>query len=457
MTETMELRLSEVVGALSHALDVTHGQPDGHAARSCLLGMRIAEELGLGADDRSALFYALLLKDAGCSTNASKIAALYGADDHAVQRERTQIDHTSAMANLGHAMRNAAAGGGALARVKQLRKVVVEGPRGSQAMYELRCERGADIARMIGLDESAAGAIRHLDEHWDGGGRPAGLAGEAISLPGRVLCLAQTMEVFWQDGGREGALGIARRRRGTWFDPAIVDALAGLEDDTAFWASLDGAAVTEVEPADRVLVADDDGLDRIAEAFARVVDAKSPYTGRHSEGVAEIAVGLGERLDLDADDIRTLRRAGLLHDLGKLAISNRILDKPDKLTDEEWAVVREHPALSERILAGVPAFARLARIAGNHHERLDGSGYPRGRSGLALGPLSRILCVADVAEALTADRPYRGPLDVGTVLEIMGRDAGTKLDPTVFRALEGVLPERQAAVAERGAAQPVAA
>jgi HD-GYP domain-containing protein (c-di-GMP phosphodiesterase class II) len=447
----MELRLSEVVGALSHALDVTHGQPGGHAARSCLIGMRIARAVGVDADTSSALFYALLLKDAGCSTNASRIAALYAADDHAVQRERSRVDHRSAAANLAHAARNAAAGAGPVARARQLKTVVVEGPRRSQAMYELRCERGADIARMIGLDETAALAIRHLDEHWDGGGRPAGLAGEAISLPGRILCLAQTMEVFWQDGGRDAALAVARRRRATWFDPALVDALAELERDASFWATLDGAAVTAVEPADRVLVADDDGLDRIAEAFARVVDAKSPYTGRHSEGVAEIAVALGERLDLDADDLRTLRRAGLLHDLGKLAISNRILDKPGKLDAGEWAAMRAHPALSERILAGVPAFAAIARIAGNHHERLDGSGYSRGRTALALDPLSRILCVADVAEALSAERPYRGALDPGTVLEIMRRDAGTKLDGTVFATLEGHLPERHATLAAAAA------
>jgi HD-GYP domain-containing protein (c-di-GMP phosphodiesterase class II) len=183
-----------------------------------------------------------------------------------------------------------------------------------------------------------------------------------------------------------------------------------------------------------------------------VVDAKSPYTGRHSEGVAEIAVALGERLDLDADDLRTLRRAGLLHDLGKLAISNRILDKPGKLDVDEWAAMRAHPALSERILAGVPAFAAIARIAGNHHERLDGSGYSRGRTGLALDPLSRILCVADVAEALSAERPYRGALDPATVLEIMRRDAGTKLDATVFAALEGHLPKRHATPAAATAA-----
>jgi putative nucleotidyltransferase with HDIG domain len=173
--------------------------------------------------------------------------------------------------------------------------------------------------------------------------------------------------------------------------------------------------------------------------------------------VAEIAVALAERLGYDAADLRTLRRAGLLHDLGKLAISNLILDKPGKLTDEEWDAMHEHPALSERILAGVPAFEAIARIAGNHHERLDGTGYPRGRTGLGLDPLSRILCVADVAEALTADRPYRSSLDARTVLEIMGREAGTKLDATVFAALEGYLPERQTGMAAERADAPVAA
>jgi HD-GYP domain-containing protein (c-di-GMP phosphodiesterase class II) len=339
-----------------------------------------------------------------------------------------------------------------VARARRLSKVVTAGPRDSQAMYELRCERGADIARMIGLEENAAQAIRHLDEHWDGGGRPAGLAGEDISLLGRVLCLAQTMEVFWQDGGRDGALDVARRRRGTWFDPALVDSLDELRRDDAFWGSVASGAVSAVEPADRVLVADEAQLDRIAEAFARVVDAKSPYTGRHSEGVADIAVGLGAALHLDADDRRTLRRAGLLHDLGKLAISNRILDKPGRLTQEEWAIVREHPALSERILERVPFFAPLARISGNHHERLDGTGYPRGRTGLGLDPLSRILAVADVAEALSAERPYRDALPATEVLAIMRRDAGTALDATAFAALEGYLPGRahDSASAARG-------
>jgi HD-GYP domain-containing protein (c-di-GMP phosphodiesterase class II) len=297
---------------------------------------------------------------------------------------------------------------------------------------------------MIDLDEATAQAILHLDEHWDGGGHPAGVTGEAIPLLGRILCLAQTMEVFWRRGGRAGALAVARRRRGTWFDPRLVDCLADLEGDDAFWASLPAARTDALEPADRILVTDGGGLDRIAHGFARVVDAKSPYTARHSEGVAEIAVALGEVLGAGDDDLRTLRRAGLLHDLGKLAVSNTILDKPGRLTDTEWDVVRAHPLVTEHILAGVDAFGELARIAGNHHERLDGSGYGRGRAGDDLDPLSRMLAVADVAEALSAERPYRPALGAAEVLEIMRRDAGTKLDERAFGALEQVLPAREA-------------
>ncbi|MEY2535874.1 MAG: hypothetical protein QOF29_3784 [bacterium] len=442
----MEIRLSQVVAALSHALDITHGQPAGQAGRTCIIGMRIADALGLDVADRSALFYALLLKDAGCSTNASRVALLYANDDAAVKRDVAGLDLRRPSAVLRHAWRSVAPTAGPAARVRRLARAVVEGPRTKREIYTLRCERGADIARMIDLDEATAQAILHLDELWDGSGVPAGVAGEAIPLLGRILCLAQTMEVFWQRGGRAAAIDVARERRGTWFDPRLVDGLGELEADEAFWAALPTARPDAVEPGDRVLVADGDRLDRIAEGFARVVDAKSPYTGRHSEGVAEIAVALGRLLGVGADDRLTLRRAGLLHDLGKLAVSNRILDKQGRLTEHEWDIVRAHPAISEHILLGVDAFGDIARIAGNHHERLDGSGYGRGRTATDLEPLSRILAVADVAEALSAERPYRPALDARTVLDIMRAEAGTKLDAGAFAALEQHLPQREAAL-----------
>jgi putative nucleotidyltransferase with HDIG domain len=309
-----------------------------------------------------------------------------------------------------------------------------------RSLIELRCERGAAVARAIGLDDGVAQAILQIDEHWDGAGYPAGIAREDISLGGRLLCIAQTAEVFWQHGGPAAACEIARRRRGTWFDPALVDAFVALEHDRAFWRSLTTSAVVDLEPPDGVIVADEQRLDRVAQAFAEIVDAKSPYTAQHSAGVAEIATELASLLALPPDVLATLRRAALLHDIGKLGVSSRILDKPEPLTEQEWRVIRCHPRWSMEILGRVPAFNELARIAATHHERLDGSGYFAGLTAGELDPSSRILAVADVAEALSADRPYRRSLSPDEVLNLMRRDAGRRLDADAIVALEQVLP-----------------
>jgi putative nucleotidyltransferase with HDIG domain len=306
----------------------------------------------------------------------------------------------------------------------------------------MRCERGAAVARAIGLGEVVARAILDVDEHWDGRGYPAGLEGDQISLAGRVLCVAQTTEVFWRHGGPAAACAIARERRGTWFDPELVDALLPLEHDEEFWRGLETPDVAALEPPDRVLLADDGRLDRVAEAFASVIDAKSPYTARHSEGVADIAVAVATVLEVGAEDCATLRRAALLHDIGKLGVSNRILDKPGPLTDAERAVVRRHPGWSLEILTRVTAFGELARIAGSHHERLDGSGYPSALTAEELDLPSRILAVADVAEALGADRPYREALSLDEVLRTMRDEAGRTLHADACLALEDVLPVR---------------
>ena len=434
------LQLSEVLSGLSHALDITEGQVPGHAERSCLIGMRVADALELDDSTRSSLFYALLLKDAGCSSNAAKVAALFAADDAFVKSSRRLTDTSSTSQSLLHVLRTAGAGGSVLARGRQTAAVLRSGRAGARSLIELRCERGAAVVRAIGLGEVAARAIMDLDEHWDGGGYPSGLSGEEISLAGRVLCLAQTAEVFWQHGGASAACEIARRRRRTWFDPALVDAFVGLEHDARFWQSLETPTVAQVEPSEHVLVADDARLDLVAHAFASIVDAKSPYTGHHSDGVAVIADDLAGLLDLEAATRSTLRRAALLHDIGKLGVSNRILDKPGPLSPRAWEAVRRHPQWSIEILARVSAFRDVARIAGAHHERLDGSGYHQGLTAAELDQPSRILAVADVAEALSATRPYRGALSADEVLKIVRRDANRTLDADAVAALEQVLP-----------------
>jgi HD-GYP domain-containing protein (c-di-GMP phosphodiesterase class II) len=299
------------------------------------------------------------------------------------------------------------------------------------------------------MDEATAEAIAALDEHWDGRGYPAGVAGDAIPLLGRVLCLAQTAEVFWQLDGPAAALDVARARRGSWFDPELVDALCAVEDD--FWLSLEQPRVADWEPADRVETVDQERLDRVAEAFAAVVDAKSPYTARHSHGVASIAVGLAHLLGVDERTRRDLYRAGLLHDIGKLGVSNRILDKRGPLDEDEWREVRRHPLTSLQILRRVGVLRNVARLSGLHHERLDGSGYYLGFDGTQLDLPARVLAVADVAEALSAHRPYRNALEPDEVLAIMAREAGTTLDAEAFEALVELMTKPHSAAAHHAA------
>jgi HD-GYP domain-containing protein (c-di-GMP phosphodiesterase class II) len=301
---------------------------------------------------------------------------------------------------------------------------------------QARCERGAEIARMIGLSERTAQAIRTLDEHWDGRGQPVGLRGDEIPLLGRIVCLAQTLEIFHADGGVEAAYSVAARRGGRWFDPALVTTLGAFRNDTAFWASLDEPDVSRWEPPDRMLTADDDQLDRIATAFAAIVDAKSPWTDRHSDRTAVIATSIAAQLGFEAPAARDLRRAALMHDIGSLVISNRILDKHDRLTDFEYARVKEHPLFTQWVLERVGVLADLAPVAGAHHERLDGSGYPRGLGADELDRAMRVLAVADVYDALTAERPYRPALDSDDALGVMRLDVPSRLDADAFAALE---------------------
>lgn len=440
---TDALRLSEVLSALSYALDITEGQLEGHSVRSCLIGMRIGEALGLDSDDRSALFYALLLKDAGCSSNAARLCELFGADDFQVKRDHKLTDWTRPLPSLGHAIRNSVPLQSPLARAMRIVALATEGKGSGHEMTKTRCERGADIALMLGFTHKTAEGIRHLDEHWDGAGMPAHLEGERISLFGRILCLAQTVEVFFSSYDQDAALGVARERSGSWFDPALVEVFLRLYRSADAWREISGEGIRDRlaihEPEDRIAIADDARLDTVAQAFARVVDAKSPYTYRHSEGVATLAVGIARTLGYGDEEVTRLRRAALLHDIGKLGVSNLILDKRGSLTPAERDATRLHPRFTFEILNRVPVFGSFAELAASHHERLDGSGYHRGLRAEEFAPLTRELVVADMAEALSAARPYREALPWKEVFEILGKDVGSAIDGRAVEGLKGFL------------------
>ena len=433
------VKLSTVLSALSYALDLTEGQPLGHAARSCLIGMRIAEELGLPAGDRSDLFYALLMKDAGCSSNAARVYQLFGGDDQPAKRGLWTRDWRLWRNKLAYAVEFTAPDGTPLERMKQFATLAVTGPSSQRELFAIRCDRGADIARELGVSEPTAIAIRTMDEHWDGGGYPEGLRREQIPLAARIIGLAQVAEIYWGLGGPGAAIDMARERRGRWFDPELVRVLHAIGPSDRVWSELQtetlSDAIATAEPVERVIPADESRLDRIAHAFALVVDAKSSFTYRHSDRVAAAAEGIGAQMGLPQDQRVRIRRAGLLHDIGKLAVPNRILDKPDKLDADEWAIVKQHPYFSYEILARVPVFSDFAYDASCHHERVDGLGYYRGVGGDALSLHARILATADIYDALSAARPYREAMPLERVLSIIREGRGTQLCPDTVDAL----------------------
>jgi HD-GYP domain-containing protein (c-di-GMP phosphodiesterase class II) len=434
--------LSEMLAALSHALDLTEGQPAGHTLRACRIGMRLADEMGLPLQAREALYYALLLKDAGCSSNASRMAALFGSPDQEVKYRMKLVDWNRRAPLALQTLRNAGRGRSLRARARHFLRIA-RTPDVTRDLIAIRCERGADIVRRLGFPEAAAEAVHALDEHWDGRGHPEGKAGEEIPLLARIALLAQALEIFFASRSAGAALGMARSRRGSWFDPALVDRVLAWRSDRGWWESLRApdlaARVVAEEPGPRARTVDDGGLDRIAAAFAEIIDAKSPFTFRHSSNVAELGRGTALAMGLGETEARRIHRAGMLHDVGKLGISSRILDKPGPMTAEERREMERHPVYSRDILAPVEAFADFAGPAVLHHEKLDGSGYPWRLTGERLEPAARILAVADIYEALTADRPYRAGMPPERALAIVREEAGTRLCPRAVEGLEAYL------------------
>lgn len=416
----------DVIAGLSRALDITEGHPQGHAARSAVIGMQCAELLKLGDTERSDLFHALLLKDAGCSSNAARVHQLFGGNDHLAKRAVWLTDWRRWSEKVGYGLSFAGRGEGLAKRVGRVIKLAAGGLKAETELFQIRCDRGAAIALDLGLSRATAEAIRAMDEHWDGGGMPAGLGGDEIPLLAQIIGLAQVLEIFWQEHGRQAALDVVRARAGRWFAPALVEVANAVAHDALFWRDL--ATVEPVDllhrvaPAPALVEADDARLDRIVDAFAGVIDAKSPYTHDHSRRVADYAVAAAGRLGAADRSLTRLRRAALLHDIGKLGVPNSVLDKPGKLTDDEWPLMRSHTQHTHQILDAVPVFRDVAFDAACHHERLDGSGYHLGLGGAALGPAARVLAVADVTDALRSDRPYRPGLAIDAVIAELERD-----------------------------------
>ncbi len=306
------IRLSEIISALSYALDLTEGQPMGHSVRTCILGMRLGRHIGLPVAELSALYYSLLLKDAGCSSNSSRLFHIINADDIRAKGDLKTTDWTRVgWQSLHYALTHVATGMPFLKRMQRLVTVAATQQVDSKALVQIRCDRGASIARQMSFPEPVAAAIYSLDEHWNGGGYPEGLAGTAIPMYSRIMNLAQTLDVFFINRGPQAALEAVRKRSGRWFDPDLVKAAVSLAKSGELWRDLDKAEMLDIVVAmspkiDRPL-ASEETIENICLAFAAVIDSKSPFTYRHSNGVADAAVAIGRQLNMNVAEITFLR------------------------------------------------------------------------------------------------------------------------------------------------------
>ena len=434
--------LAELVGAFSYALDITEGQPAGHASRCCWIGSHVGRAIGLSAQDRDDLYYTLLLKDLGCSSNAARICELYQADDRAFKQGYKTVG-TSLAATVHFIAARTATQAPLHRRAVAIGNIFRNGDEIAQELIVSRCTRGADIARSLRFSDRVSDGIYHLDEHWDGSGRPGQLSGDAIPLASRIALLAQIADVFHGHAGRQAAIDEVARRAGSWLDPALVKAFETVAADPAFWDSLTAPfldlRLLRLSPPEHARSVDDDYLDAIAAAFGSVIDAKSPFTAGHSGRVADLAEAIGAEMGVPAARRRWLHRAALLHDVGKLGVSNLILDKPGGLDAREWVQMRDHAAHTQAILGRIGALADLAPVAAAHHERLDGTGYPLGLHDHQIRRETRIITVCDYYDALTSDRPYRAALPLDQAMAIIAAEVGTAIDGDCFEALRTIV------------------
>jgi len=403
------MRLGEMLGALSLATDLAAGTPLETSLRTCLLATRLARALGL--PELVEVRRVALLRHLGCTAFAHEAAALAGSD-HDLLATFAGVDLGSRAAVAGRTLTTLGRDEPLGKRLGIIARAAVHPGTGS-ALIGAQCAQAVALAEDLELPPGVIAALGQIYERHDGRGEPHHLAGDAIHPAARILHVAELVEIHHRTFGRDAALAEVQRRRGKHLAPEVVDALVAGAND--WWPDLESPSVW-----DRYLDADDPDdtnleLDRVARAFGRYVDLKSPFTLGHSAGVAALAAAAS------ADP--RVHTAALLHDLGMVSVPNGIWDKPGALNAAEWERVRLHAYHTQRILAQTPLLADVAALAGAHHERLDATGYHRGAAAAQLDAEARILAAADAYRAMREHRPHRAALTADAAADALAADA----------------------------------
>lgn len=403
------VRLSELVAGLSLVADLGLGQPMEHLLRQTIIAMRLADWADYGADQQEASYYTSLLAWVGCAADTHDLAALFG-DEHKLYRGGYEVDFAGAAA-AGFLLRLLGSGRPTIPRLTMVGQFFATGGRALSRALNQHCLATGDLADRLGLGDSVRRPLLQAFERWDGRGTPSGIAGDALDPAIRIVQLADTVEEFHRTSGPDAVRAVATRRRGTKFDPTLVDVLLEhLDDVVADLGELNSwGAVIDLDPALGRGLSDDE-LDTALAAVGDFSDLKCPARTGHSRAVATLAAAAGARLGLPPGDVRLLRRAGWVHDVGMIGVPSAIWDQPGPWSVSQREHARTHPYLTQRMLAGSPELASIGQCASMHHERLDGSGYPSGLGGDQLSMPARLLAVADVYEAMVHDRPHRTAL-----------------------------------------------
>ena len=429
------VRLAELVAALSLATDLGLGQPQQHIIRQTLIAMRMAELEGLTDDERTAIFYVSLLAWVGCVADAHEMGKWFG-NDMTVRADSYLVDMTG-LPMMHFMIGHIAAGSSPIRRLTVIGRFLPGGSKEVAQSMAAHCETSGDLSLRLGLGPEVRDPLHQAFERWDGKGSPAKVAGVKIARIMRIVHVANDVEALHRIGGVDAAVEMLRSRRGTEFDPELVDhfcahagELLASIDELDGWDALIGGH----HALGRELSGEE--LDQALEAFADYADVKSPFTLGHSRGVAQLAAAAATTLGLPSGDVVLVRRAALVHDMGAIGVSAGILDKPGHLTEAERERIRTHPYLTARIFSKPPALAAIGQLAAMHHERLDGSGYPSGVTADGFPMTARVIAAADVYHAVLEPRPHRAAWTRDAAPDVLAAEVTAgRLDGDAVRAV----------------------
>ncbi len=372
-----EIELGQLLASISYILDVSENRYFGHSKRTAYISYCIGKEMKLNNEELADIYYASLIHDIGMSG--------------------------------------------------QMTRYSISEIHFNEELKKAHCELGYDIIKTLPLNSKIAEYILFHHEKWDGTG-VFKIKGYQIPLVSQIIHIADFFELFFlRKYGKIGSnKGIVKEWLNTYknkmFSKDLINVFYLVMGKEKFWLDLLPENILQVSKLimpKRNLLVDTNGLKQISEAFSILIDSKSKFTNKHSRGVSKITKRFASYLGYSPLMVNKLEIAANLHDIGKFVIPNDILEKPGKLTSEEFDIIKSHSYYTKIALKQVEGLEDIAEWAGNHHEKLNGKGYPEKLNADTLTKEDQVIAIADIYQALTENRSYRKGMGKKETIKIM--------------------------------------